>query len=107
MIFSIVDEFDLEPNAKYLALHLYDKYMNNISWEAYKIAIKNGLSEDLWEQEQKKSSNEAKLRLLSCIQLASKMDSNVKCLGIVEVNKSLQINNFFLYYQMRSITFCC
>ena len=86
LIFMIADEFSLHSNAKYLAIHLYDKFMNRRSWEALKALEESGNSEVLWEQEQRKMCAEGKLRLLSCIQLASKMDSSEKSLGIYDVN---------------------
>lgn len=89
MIFVIAEEFSLHSNAKYLAIHLYEKYMNRRICEASKGLKKSGSSETLWEQEQKKMCAEGKLRLLSCIQLASKMDSNEKSLGICDVSKIL------------------
>ncbi|XP_033223094.1 cyclin N-terminal domain-containing protein 1-like [Belonocnema kinseyi] len=103
MIFLIAEEFALHSNAKYLAIHLYEKYMNRRICEVSKGLQKSGSSETLWEQEQRKMCSEGKLRLLSCIQLASKMDSNEKSLGICDVQIALQKIDSNREYSKRTI----
>ncbi|XP_012270571.1 uncharacterized protein LOC105694460 isoform X2 [Orussus abietinus] len=84
-IFIITSHFELGPNARYLAVYLYDKFMHNHFNEIYMAEVENGLKEISWVQTCSKVSSQAKLCLMSCIQLASKMDSPSKALGISQV----------------------
>ncbi|XP_015601334.2 cyclin N-terminal domain-containing protein 1 [Cephus cinctus] len=90
-IFAIAENLGLTSNAKYLTVSLYDQFMYNHFSEVYRTEYENGLlSEETWTQICKKISSQAKLRLMSCMQLASKMDSHSKGLGISQVLCVLQ-----------------
>lgn len=81
----MADYLEIAPVNKYMAIHLYDKFMCNYFWESYKAETANGPSEDSWNQICKKISSQSKLYLLSCLQLAYKMDSHSSNFGIAQV----------------------
>ncbi|XP_017787492.1 PREDICTED: uncharacterized protein LOC108570199 [Habropoda laboriosa] len=81
-IFKVTEHLDLGPDTRYIAIHLYDKFMCNYFWEIYK---NSDQTENTWSQICKKISSQSKLYLMSCLQLASKMDSHSKNLRISQV----------------------
>ncbi|XP_054012652.1 uncharacterized protein LOC128894725 [Hylaeus anthracinus] len=83
-IFKITKHLDLGPDTKYIAIHLYDKFMCNYFWEVYKDETTEQ-TENSWSKVCKKISSQSKLYLMSCLQLASKMDSHSTSLGISQV----------------------
>ncbi|XP_066603287.1 cyclin N-terminal domain-containing protein 1-like [Prorops nasuta] len=87
-IFKITKYLQLGIHTKYLTVHLYDNFMCNYFWEVYKAT--GGPSDSSWSQICKKISHQSKLYLMSCLQLASKMDSHSKCIGIPEVIEVLR-----------------
>ncbi|XP_034946025.1 cyclin N-terminal domain-containing protein 1-like isoform X2 [Chelonus insularis] len=91
-VFTLAEYFNLHPRTKYLSLYLFDKYMCNKFWEIYK-KYENDAENNThnWNQVTDKFSNEIKLRLMSCIQLASKVDSHYKHLGIAQIIAGLQL----------------
>ncbi|XP_076639013.1 cyclin N-terminal domain-containing protein 1 [Colletes latitarsis] len=88
-IFKITKHLDLGPETRYIAIHLYDKFMCNYFWKVYK-AEAGEQTEKSWSKICKKLSSRSKLYLMSCLQLASKMDSHSKSLGISQVLNILQ-----------------
>lgn len=81
-IFKITEHLDLAPDTRYIAVHLYDKFMCNYFWELYQATEQ---TENSWFQVCQKISSQSKLYLMSCLQLASKMDSHSKNLRISQV----------------------
>ncbi|XP_011686330.1 PREDICTED: uncharacterized protein LOC105449037 isoform X2 [Wasmannia auropunctata] len=81
--FKIAEYLELEPNVKYMAIQLYDKFMCKHFWEIYKTEIANDPSEAF--KVCKKTCNQTKLNLMSCFQLACKMDSHSSALGISQI----------------------
>lgn len=86
-IFKITEYLDLGPNARYIAIHLYDKFMCNYFWEVYNAQAVDQ-NESSWSEVCKKISSQSKLYLMSCLQVASKVDSHSKSLGISQVHIS-------------------
>lgn len=86
LIFNIIEQFKCHCNAKYLAVHLFEKYVN------FKMKQNFDTSPNSLNRNFIINQSEMKLRLLSCIQLASKMDSNEDYLKISHVR---QINIFY------------
>ncbi|XP_012135890.2 cyclin N-terminal domain-containing protein 1 [Megachile rotundata] len=86
-VFKITEHLDMGPHTRYIAIHLYDKFICNYFWKVYKATNQTG---NYWSQICKKISNQSKLYLMSCLQLASKMDSHSKSLGISQVLNILQ-----------------
>lgn len=84
--FKIAEYLELEPNVKYMAIELYDRFMCKHFWELYKTEFANDPSEASWFKICKKTSNQTKLNLMSCFQLACKMDSHSSTLGISQVH---------------------
>ncbi|KAG7212101.1 hypothetical protein KM043_012451 [Ampulex compressa] len=84
-IFKMTEYLELGSDTKYLTIHLYDKFMCNNFWVVYKEETVNGLTEAAWSQVCKKISKQSKLYLMSCLQIASKMDSHSKSLGISQI----------------------
>ena len=83
-IFKITEHLDLGPDARYTAIHLYDKFMCNYFWEVYDAQAAHQ-SESSWSEVCKKISSQSKLYLMSCLQLASKMDSHSGSLRISQI----------------------
>ncbi|XP_076300786.1 cyclin N-terminal domain-containing protein 1 [Lasioglossum baleicum] len=88
-IFQITEHLDLGPDAKYITIHLYDRFMCNYFWEVYK-AETTDHTETSWREVCKRISSQSKLYLISCLQLASKMDSYSKNLGVTQVHHILR-----------------
>ncbi|KAK2585374.1 hypothetical protein KPH14_010049 [Odynerus spinipes] len=84
-IFKITCHLELGVDTKYLTIHLYDKFMCNYFWKVYKAESKEGATEASWSKICKTISNRSKLYLISCLQLASKVDSHSKSLSISQV----------------------
>lgn len=61
--------------------------MCNYFWEVYKTESKGEANETSWSKICKTVSNRSKLYLISCLQLASKMDLHSKSLSISQVLK--------------------
>ncbi|XP_046479694.1 cyclin N-terminal domain-containing protein 1 isoform X1 [Neodiprion pinetum] len=89
-IFVITDHLGLGPNTRYLTVHLFDRFMSNQFCELYVAEMVSNPGEVAWPQICKIISSEAKLRLMSCMQLASKMDSHTKGLSISQVVRGLR-----------------
>ncbi|XP_071577123.1 cyclin N-terminal domain-containing protein 1 isoform X2 [Temnothorax nylanderi] len=89
--FNIAEYLELEPNVKYMAIQLYDRFMCKHFWEIYKTEIANNLSEASWFKVCDENSNQTKLTLMSCFQLACKMDSHSSALGISQILNILHL----------------
>ncbi|RLU16876.1 hypothetical protein DMN91_010945 [Ooceraea biroi] len=89
--FKIAEYLELKPNVKYMAIQLYDKFMCCQFWKVYKTELKNGISEASWIAICKKISQKTKLYLMSCFQLACKMDSASNNLGISLIRSILRL----------------
>ncbi|XP_076651900.1 cyclin N-terminal domain-containing protein 1 isoform X2 [Halictus rubicundus] len=88
-IFQITEHLDLSPDVRYITIHLYDRFMCNYFWEVYK-AVSIYHTKDSWAEVCKRISSQSKLYLISCLQLASKMDSYSKNLGVSQVHHILR-----------------
>ncbi|XP_070518572.1 cyclin N-terminal domain-containing protein 1 isoform X2 [Cardiocondyla obscurior] len=89
--FKIAEYLELESNVKYMAVQLYDTYIWKQFWELYKTEIsnENNFSEMSWLcKVSTKSSKQTKLSLMSCFQLACKMDSHS---GVLRISQILNI----------------
>ncbi|XP_015188477.1 PREDICTED: cyclin N-terminal domain-containing protein 1-like isoform X1 [Polistes dominula] len=82
-IFKITCHLELGTDTKYLTIHLYDKFMCNYFWEVYK--TENEATEASWSKICQTISHKSKLYLVSCLQLASKMDLHSKSLSISQL----------------------
>ncbi|KAK0174277.1 hypothetical protein PV327_011033 [Microctonus hyperodae] len=90
IVFMIVKKFHLSFKTKYLALCVYDKFMCNHFWELFMEHGNNPEFEE-YKHASDRMSKLARLRLMSCIQLASKMDCHSRGLGISQVIYGLQL----------------
>ncbi|XP_048269487.1 uncharacterized protein LOC100644084 isoform X1 [Bombus terrestris] len=81
-IFKITEYLHLGPDTRYIAIHLYDKFMCSYFWEVYRNADQ---TESSWSQVCKKVTSQSKLYLMSCLQLANKMDSHFNKLRISQI----------------------
>lgn len=84
----IMKHFGLNTNTKYLALNLYQKFTENQFQKIYK-ENRHDKSFNEWKFMRNKIVNLAKLRLMTCIQLASKLDSYCTCFGISKARSIL------------------
>lgn len=80
----IANYLEVEPNVKYMAIELFDKFMNKSFWEAYN--GRNNQSNEWFEVHSKRTCTHTKLYLVSCFQLACKMNSHPNSLGITQVH---------------------
>lgn len=85
MAFKIAEQLEITPHSKYMAILLYDEFLYKHFLEVYKTEFAHGPRERQWDKICDKISNEAKLYLLSCFQLACKMDSPCTRIEISEV----------------------
>lgn len=90
LIFNIIEQFKFHRNAKYLAVHLFEKYINFKIWETCNTVHDNVNPNYISKREAVNNKPEIKLRLLSCIQIASKMDSNEDYLKISHIKNMLR-----------------
>ncbi|XP_033337571.1 cyclin N-terminal domain-containing protein 1 isoform X2 [Megalopta genalis] len=105
-IFHITEYLDLGPDTKYITIHLYDKFMCKYFWEVYKAEFIDHAGGS-WTEVCTKISSQSKLYLMSCLQLASKMDSYSKNLAIsqwidknTEYDHSIVFSSEFKVFQM-------
>ncbi|XP_015117000.1 uncharacterized protein LOC107041116 [Diachasma alloeum] len=87
-VFIIADSFALGPRTKYLSLYIYEKFVCNQFWEIYKEHETHPDSEE-YKRACERVSKMLMLRLMSSIQLASKMDSHMLGLTITQVLSAL------------------
>lgn len=85
IVFMIVKKFHLSFKTKYLALCIYDKFMCKHFWELF-MEHGNDPEFEEYKHASHRMSKLARLRLMSCIQLASKMDCHSRGLGISQVS---------------------
>ncbi|XP_074110208.1 cyclin N-terminal domain-containing protein 1 isoform X4 [Cotesia typhae] len=93
IVFVITKKFGLNSNTKYIALNLYDKCMKNQFQEIYK-ENRNDKNFIQWKHLRNKIVNLSKIRLISCIQLASKLDSHSNFLRISQGVIALKLIDF-------------
>ncbi|KAK1123313.1 hypothetical protein K0M31_008932 [Melipona bicolor] len=86
-IYKITEYLHLERDIRYIAIHLYDKFMCNYFWEKYK---NTDSTQSSWSQICKSISSQSVLYLMSCLQLANKMNSHLNNLKIPQVLGILQ-----------------
>ncbi|XP_011495268.1 PREDICTED: uncharacterized protein LOC105360157 isoform X2 [Ceratosolen solmsi marchali] len=103
-IFIISNSFHIEPYAKYLAVHLLDKYMSCLFWEL--ISSCSEVTESTMRQLYDKMSCQMKLVLASCLQIASKVDLYKTGLGISQIQDLLQSIDPERDYSKSSISSC-
>ncbi|XP_070157954.1 cyclin N-terminal domain-containing protein 1 [Polyergus mexicanus] len=85
----IMDTLGLNRHVKYMALELFDKFINKFYQEAYNMR-KNG--SDKWLQIiRKKTSTHAPFYLLSCFQVVCKVNSHPNSLKISQILQLAQI----------------
>ncbi|KMQ89737.1 cyclin n-terminal domain-containing protein 1-like isoform x2 protein [Lasius niger] len=85
----IATHLEVEPNVKYMAIELFDKFMNKSFWEAYN--GRNNQSNEWFEVHSKRTCTHTKLYLVSCFQLACKMNSHPNSLGITQILQLLRV----------------
>ncbi|XP_057341617.1 cyclin N-terminal domain-containing protein 1-like [Microplitis mediator] len=90
IVFLIMKHFGLNTNTKYLALNLYHKFTEN-QFQKINKENRNDKRSNKWKFMRNKIVNLAKLRLMTCIQLASKLDSYCTCFGISKVVSALEL----------------
>ncbi|CAB0034684.1 unnamed protein product [Trichogramma brassicae] len=90
-IFSMASRFEIEPHAKYMAVHLLDRYLGLFFWE---LIADSEITESTLRRARSEMFSQIKLVLVSCLQIASKVALFSTGLGIPMV-KSLFI--FFLF----------
>lgn len=72
MIFVLSRRCNLEPHAKFLAIHLLDQYSGCLFWEL--VSSSPQLNDAAMKQVREKTSSQIKLVLATCLQIASKVD---------------------------------
>ncbi|CAD6242307.1 GSCOCG00012634001-RA-CDS [Cotesia congregata] len=93
IVFIIIKKFGLNSNTKYIALNLYDKCIKNQFQEIYK-ENRNDKNFIQWKHLRNKIVNLSKIRLISCIQLASKLDSHSNFLRVSQGVTALKLIDF-------------
>ncbi|XP_051162731.1 cyclin N-terminal domain-containing protein 1-like [Leptopilina boulardi] len=89
VIFNVIEKFKFDANVKYLAVHLFENYVNFKVKKISDTRENNKNTKYLIDYESINKS-EMKLRLLSCIQLASKIDSNEEYLKMSHIKYILK-----------------
>ena len=99
-LFILSSRCNIEPHAKYLAVHLLDRYMCNTFWDCISVA---DLSEASVRELREKMSYQIKLVMASCLQIASKVDLYKTGLGISQVRPTLYTS---LCFPELDVTIC-
>lgn len=71
-LFIISDRFGVEVEAKYLAVHLLDRYLGRLFWDRFSSLPE--VSHESMQQVRQHMSSQLKLALASCLQIASKVN---------------------------------
>ncbi|KAL7305920.1 hypothetical protein TKK_0001397 [Trichogramma kaykai] len=86
-IFSMASRFEIEPHAKYMAVHLLDRYLGLFFWE---LIADSEITESTLRRARSEMFSQIKLVLVSCLQIASKVALFSTGLGIPMVRDILQ-----------------
>ncbi|XP_063989532.1 cyclin N-terminal domain-containing protein 1-like [Diachasmimorpha longicaudata] len=87
-VFAIVESFALGPRTKYLSLYIFEKFVCNQFWEMY-IEHEAHPGSHEYQRASDRISEMLMMRLMSSIQLASKMDSHLLGLSVSQVLSAL------------------
>ena len=98
IVFKICRLLKLPPNTRYLALELFDRFTCLSFMEAYKNIMENGSRTEPFEEICIKMSSHAKIHLMSCIQIASKIESHKQCLSMPNVRINVDLLFFFFFF---------
>ncbi|XP_025156119.1 uncharacterized protein LOC105181768 isoform X2 [Harpegnathos saltator] len=80
----------VRKHTKYMAIMLYDEFLHKYFIKLCKTRLVNGPLEEQWDNIYNEIINKTKLHLLSCFQLALKMD---KACAIIEISEILNLLN--------------
>jgi len=84
--FKISYYFNAKPQVKYMAIQLYEKFVCCLFQQFYKIGSVKGTIQNFWLLASMRVLKEKKLHIMSCFQLAYKMESPSSVLSIAKVN---------------------
>ena len=90
-IFNLANHFGLLPEAQYRALDLFCRFLPLHVKELHQYVASSCCSEQniSWEQVEKRLQHQVTLRAVSCVQVASKLCSHYKMVGIHKVSSAL------------------
>ncbi|XP_046841186.1 cyclin N-terminal domain-containing protein 1-like [Xenia sp. Carnegie-2017] len=94
-IFNLCDVFSLPNEARYLAVEIYDRFMVQHIVSLYEF-IQNSTAVDKqqdWDEVEERIKAQMPLRLLSCVQLASKISSHHKVVTTSKIRRYLDSLN--------------
>ncbi|XP_057294973.1 cyclin N-terminal domain-containing protein 1-like [Hydractinia symbiolongicarpus] len=103
LIFNVCKRLSLSDDVKYVAVELFDNFMSKHITELYEI-VKNSSSKEKqvdWKSVEARIKDQAPLRALSCIQVASKLISHYKALTASKVKRFL--SSCGLQYSVTSV----
>ncbi|XP_028396796.1 cyclin N-terminal domain-containing protein 1-like [Dendronephthya gigantea] len=94
-IFNLCDALTLPVEARYLAVEIYDRFMIKHIVGLYQfIQTSSGMDKQKdWNEVENRIKVQMPLRLLSCVQLASKLSSHCKALSASKVRRYLSSMN--------------
>ncbi|OXU31238.1 hypothetical protein TSAR_014772 [Trichomalopsis sarcophagae] len=105
MIFLLSSRYDLEPQAKHMAVHLLDQYMARLFWEIVSNSPK--LNDKAAEKQLRdKMSSQVRLVMVICLQIASKVDLYKTGLDVEQVQNILKWVDSKKEYNKSSICSC-
>ncbi|KAL6431007.1 hypothetical protein ACFW04_007040 [Cataglyphis niger] len=85
----IAECLEVDHHVKYMALELFDKFINELYWDCYN-RRKND-SDEWFQDYRKRSSIHSPFYLLSCFQVACKVNSHPNILKISQVLELVQV----------------
>ncbi|KAH9510272.1 Cyclin N-terminal domain-containing protein 1 [Bulinus truncatus] len=91
-VFLMCDRFELPCQAKYAALEIFDRFMLKHIQDLYEHVqnTKSSKKKSDWECILERVKNQAFLRILSCCQIASKLNSHYKVITVKRAKRCLQ-----------------
>ncbi|KAI8795664.1 cyclin N-terminal domain-containing protein 1-like isoform X1 [Biomphalaria glabrata] len=91
-VFLMCDRFELPCQAKYAALEIFDRFMLKHLQDLYSHVqnTKSVRKKSDWECILERVKNQAFLRILSCCQIASKLNSHYKVITVKKAKRCLQ-----------------
>ncbi|KAL4221667.1 hypothetical protein ACF0H5_019924 [Mactra antiquata] len=89
-LFLTCDRLKMPNEVKYLSLELYDRFMNKHVEELYNHVKESGQNKATeWNEIMKRVKNQVELRIVSCIQISSKLTSHHRILGPTKARRLL------------------
>ncbi|OWF56034.1 cyclin N-terminal domain-containing protein 1-like isoform X2 [Mizuhopecten yessoensis] len=91
-VFNTCDQFKMAPEAKYLALEIFDRFMVHHIKDLYSHVIQSGSKhcQADWRALLDRIKNQLKLRAVSCCQIASKLTSHYKVVSASKARRFLR-----------------